>query len=198
RGHGDATFDPGRNFAEAGATSVAVGDLDGDGVPDVVTSDQDVDSVSVRPGLGDGSFGPRTAYHVGVFPRFVIVRDLDGDGRLDVAVANYYSTSVSVLLNRTTVSAPPERLPASFALTALGANPASDAARFEVAVPRTGSVRLDILDLQGRRLATLQDGPLSPGRYARTWEGARVGPGLYLARLTAPGVEISRKIARIR
>ena len=42
----------------AGTASVAVGDLNGDGIPDIVTANRVDDTVSVFMGTGDGTFEP--------------------------------------------------------------------------------------------------------------------------------------------
>ena len=49
----------------AGTDSVAVGDLNGDGIPDIVTANRIDDTVSVFLGNGDGTFQPPKTYAVG-------------------------------------------------------------------------------------------------------------------------------------
>jgi hypothetical protein len=77
--------------------STALGDLDGDGRADLVTSSND-NSVSVMISAGGGTFAPRVDYPAGSAPRRVTLGDLDGDGRLDIVVPNSGSSSVSVWL----------------------------------------------------------------------------------------------------
>ncbi|MBA3943327.1 MAG: VCBS repeat-containing protein [Herpetosiphonaceae bacterium] len=81
-----------------GATpySVVVGDLNGDGVPDLVTANQS-GSVSVLLNNGTGIF-TRTDVPV-TAPQAVAVGDFNGDGKLDLVTANYFRSNVSVLLN---------------------------------------------------------------------------------------------------
>ena len=81
-----------------GASSVAVGDFNGDGKPDLVTANTDSGNVSVLLGKGNFDFQPAVNYAVGSFPSFVAVGDLNGDGKLDLAVANSGDDTVSVLL----------------------------------------------------------------------------------------------------
>lgn len=50
-------------------------------------------------GNGDGSFGVKTDYGTGDAPTSVAIGDLNGDGKPDLATANFYSSTVSVLLN---------------------------------------------------------------------------------------------------
>lgn len=78
--------------------SVAVGDFNGDGKPDLVTANQNSNNVSVLLGTGDGGFGSATNLPVGAYPTSVAVGDFNGDGFLDLVTANRDSNSLSVLL----------------------------------------------------------------------------------------------------
>jgi hypothetical protein len=99
-GNGDGTFRPAVNYAVDGhPLSVAVGDFNGDGTPDVVTANYDTNTVSILQGNGDGTFQAAVNYAVGHSPRAVLVGDFRGDGESDLAIANRASNSVSVLLN---------------------------------------------------------------------------------------------------
>ncbi len=89
--------------------------------------------------------------------------------------------------------------PAALELAAPAPNPARDFARFTFALPRADVVRLEILDLLGRRVRTLAQGPLAAGRYVRGWDRrdehhARVAPGVYLVRLESAGRSIARRV----
>src|SRR5262245_50979889 len=58
-GNGDGTFGPTTDYGTGNSPiSVAIGDLNGDGKPDLATANQD--SVSILLGNGDGTFGPNT------------------------------------------------------------------------------------------------------------------------------------------
>jgi hypothetical protein len=83
------------------AFSVAMGDVDGNGAPDVVTADWNSDGVTVLSGRGPGR-APRAAqYSMAKAPYRAVVADLNADGRLDVVAGVYgYPRSVSVLLSR--------------------------------------------------------------------------------------------------
>ena len=78
--------------------SIAIGDLNGDGKPDLVVANENSNNLSVRLGTGTGSFGTATNFAVGNFPLSVAIGDLNGDGKLDLTVANNGSNTVSVLL----------------------------------------------------------------------------------------------------
>jgi hypothetical protein len=98
-GNGDATFQPAGSFAPNGGNSVAVGDFNGDGVPDLVVTS--TSGVSVLLGNGDGTFQDPVTYSVGGTPKSAVVADVNGDGIPDVVVANpAQGGGVSVLLGK--------------------------------------------------------------------------------------------------
>jgi hypothetical protein len=72
---------PSRNFYQ-----VAVADLNGDGIPDLILSDGYI--LSVQLGKGDGSFGAETHYLAGQGLNTISVADVNHDGTLDLVVAN--------------------------------------------------------------------------------------------------------------
>lgn len=81
---------------------LTTGDLNGDGLLDVVTSDGIVRPYidpTVLLGRGDGSFDAPFYFAAGYGPNSVMVADFNGDDAPDVATANLYSSTVSILLN---------------------------------------------------------------------------------------------------
>jgi hypothetical protein len=84
-------------------TSLAVGDLDGDGKADVAYTNNR--GVAVMLSDGTGVLTAPVMYGTGIEPRWVAMGDLNGDGRRDLAVANRGSATadidgdVTVLLN---------------------------------------------------------------------------------------------------
>jgi hypothetical protein len=102
-GNGDGTFQAPLTFATANfPVSVAVGDFNGDGKPDLAVANSSF-NVSVVLGNGNGTFRAARHFGAGAFPASLGVADFNGDGKPDLAVANAGSGSepgnVSVLIN---------------------------------------------------------------------------------------------------
>ncbi|MBK7367604.1 MAG: T9SS type A sorting domain-containing protein [Candidatus Eisenbacteria bacterium] len=78
---------------------------------------------------------------------------------------------------------------AAFALGEISPNPTRGAARTYFALPRGASVRVSVLDVQGREIAVLADGAYGAGRWSVTMDSAqhRLGAGLYFVRMRVSG-----------
>ncbi len=89
--------------------------------------------------------------------------------------------------------------PAAFALHQNSPNPFNPVTTISFDLPRTSNVRLDIIDVQGRRIVTLLDESHEAGRHAVTWRGLddaghSVSSGMYFYRLSTDGFNETRKM----
>lgn len=76
------------------AHSIAVGDLNSDGLPDLVVVDYVANSMSVAMGTGGGGFTPPPVQYVtGPQPYSVSLADMNRDGKLDAVVGNHGVTA---------------------------------------------------------------------------------------------------------
>jgi hypothetical protein len=84
--------------------AVALADLNGDGIPDLIVANSGSNNVLVYPGLGNGQFGPElnggNGFFTGTDPVGITVANVNG--RPELVVANEGSNDVSILLNVTT------------------------------------------------------------------------------------------------
>jgi hypothetical protein len=105
-GNGDGSFQPHFDYATGRVpSSVAVGDFNGDGKPDLAIANDLDSTVSVLLGNGDGTFKPQVVYTTALQfdtayqysrSQSLIIGDFNGDHKLDLVIAG--QTAVSVLL----------------------------------------------------------------------------------------------------
>ncbi|MEO9804813.1 MAG: FG-GAP-like repeat-containing protein [Reichenbachiella sp.] len=88
--------------------AVAIGDIDGDGKPELITANRLSDDVTVLRNTSTigaidvTSFASKVDFPVGSSPYDVVLGDLDGDGKVDIAVANRSDNTISTLRNTST------------------------------------------------------------------------------------------------
>ncbi len=179
-GIGDGTFAPAKSVPAASQPrSVAVGDLNGDGIADLVVADY-AGAVSIlfgqgSGGFGDGTFSAPVPFPAGPNATDVAIADLNADGLPDLAVPNYLTNSVSVLLHGCGVPPPPPPGPAP-TLTAVRDVPNDQGGRVFVTWLRSGL-----------------DGPPQPQITGyRVWR--RIMPLAAQARAVSPGELKSREV----
>jgi len=108
-GNGNGTFKeaPGSPFASGSAPfGVAIGDVNGDGFPDLAVVDAPTitsestgqDGLWILLGDGTGAFHtmPGSPFPTGTSPSRVAIGDLDGDKVNDIAVTNYKDKSITL------------------------------------------------------------------------------------------------------
>jgi VCBS repeat-containing protein len=91
----------------AGPSSVAVGDFNRDGDPDLAVANRNWNRVTVLLGGPGGSFGSPNNFPTGTLPASVAVADFNADGKPDLTTAHPTTNNVSVLLNATVTNRAP-------------------------------------------------------------------------------------------
>jgi hypothetical protein len=77
----------------------AIGDVDGDGIPDVVGTETTGMTVRLYRGSGGRAFEPARIVTTCDFPLGPALGDIDGDGLLDLALADMSGVSIVILMN---------------------------------------------------------------------------------------------------
>ena len=108
QGYGDGSFHaapsytlPNSSDQYAWSYSVAIGDFNGDGIPDAAVGQQsNIGSTGfvVYLGKGDGTFYPGVSYGESTSLGFVTVADFNGDGKLDVAATDTRNGVIQIFL----------------------------------------------------------------------------------------------------
>jgi len=99
---GLATFPTAVSYtADTGPGAVAVGDMNGDGKPDLVTANDGADTVAILLNIGSGTFGAPATLKTEDGPVGVAVADFNGDGKLDIVSSNYDAQTLDVFLSTT-------------------------------------------------------------------------------------------------
>ncbi len=154
---GDGTFTRGTPLPFAGARSLAVTDLVGDGALEialVATRDEALHIMRIGP-KGAITEEPGGPWLVGHAPWSLATGDFDGDGRGDVAVAQRSAKQVSLLLNETpspiVETGPPQSVGPATALVAgtASANGYPTEAWFEYGLTTDYGARTASQDLSG-------------------------------------------------
>jgi len=93
-------------------------------------------------------------------------------------------------------------VPATLAFGRIAPNPTAGRTVLTFGLPREGAVQLDLLDVQGRRIARLADGVLPAGEQSVVWDGRVAGAsaarsGVYFAVLRYEGQSIVRRLVLV-
>jgi hypothetical protein len=89
---------------------------------------------------------------------------------------------------------------ADFAIHALSPNPAQGELAVTFSLPRSGPARLELIDLNGRRVASREVGDLGAGRHVFRFdrEILAIPAGVYAVKLIQNGHSVTRKVSVVR
>ncbi len=217
----------------ASESSPVVADIDGDGLNDVVMGDEvnqltaisgtgtvlpgfpiDIDSeVKATPAVcdcdGDGmteiiamSWGGKVHMWDYDFPFSPGGPPAWPQFHHDALHTGYAGTPVLVGVDGPDADAPP----AEIRFATAGPNPARGATRVSYAIPHDldgTPYRIDVFDLNGRRIRTLAEGPAKAGRYTADWDLSDaahrgVDAGVYFVRFAIGARSLTQKIVVMR
>ena len=216
-----------QDFAHRGISIACAGDVNGDGLEDVVIGADRYDQGEEDEGLVTVHFGhpsfvvDRTAaWTVDVDQAFcgfgssvASAGDVNGDGFDDiVAGAPLYDQGVGdegrafVYLGPSGVVtgvASETETSASPSIRQLGPNPFRIELRLAYSLPRGSRVHLAIIDVHGRRVAVLADGLRGSGSHAVSWDGrdsfgSGCSNGIYFVRFTVDGSVANRRVLKVK
>lgn len=92
-----------------------------------------------------------------------------------------------------------QALPQRFDVTQAWPNPFNAAASFELFLPSSSLVNVDIVNMLGRQVATLANERMSAGRHRFSWQPAPdLASGVYLIRVHAADRQIIRRVTLVR
>jgi hypothetical protein len=180
-------------------------DLTGDGMLELVTANSGGADVTVFRNQGGGAYDSGSSVSAGITPYGVVAGDWNGDGRVDLAVVNRTSGDLTILMNAVGATGAPLVSLAPTSVTALVGiypNPSRGPVAVSFALERAAHVGLEIFDVRGRVIATLQDGALSAGAHEVSWDGRdrrgkQAAAGVYFVRMDAQGRGWTQKLLRL-
>ena len=218
---------PDPDVAETGLTqfgrSIApVGDVDGDGVPDLFVG---APFATLDPALGptgrvsvvSGATGEPLLTIASTHPRLngrfglsVAWTDIDGDGQNDPVVGAPYERLVAAeptgglvylytqqALQEAfagTVAGDPGATAGALRLDAPRPHPASGRTTLDLRLGAAGTVRVDVVDALGRRVALLADGEMASGTHTVDLDVSGFAAGVYLVRARTAEDTASRRV----
>jgi hypothetical protein len=81
----------------AAPTRVAIGDINGDGLPDVAASNSESQNVTILLGSARGDFSKPYQIPAGREPKGISIADLNGDGKAEIVVVNAQDNDLTLI-----------------------------------------------------------------------------------------------------
>jgi len=201
--NGDGTFQAAINYnTDDGPDPIFSADLDNDGDNDLALGNCYSNNVSILSNNGDGTFQEAVNYELAKVPRSIFLADLDNDLDLDLAIsfAVFDANCIAVLINRTNQTSVQEiyALPQNTAISRNYPNPFNASTTIKYALHRQSNVKIDILDLLGRKVTTVKDKFQPASDHQVVWNAEGATSGIYFYKLQADDYIITKKMTLVR
>ena len=128
--------------------------------------------------------------------RCVVTSSFGSDTTGEVLISSDPSSGGSAALNNVDMSTTPgvNTTPLEYALDQNYPNPFNPSTVISYAIPREGHVKLQVFNLLGQPVATLDDQDRVPGYYGTTFDGGKLASGVYVYRIQVGDFVASRKL----
>jgi GEVED domain/Calx-beta domain/Domain of unknown function DUF11/Secretion system C-terminal sorting domain len=92
----------------------------------------------------------------------------------------------------------PSVIPEGYVLEQNYPNPFNPQTSIRFALPETGNVKIVVVDMLGRAISTLVDGPMQAGSHEVLFDASNLPSGTYIYRLEAEGVAVTRLLSLVK
>ena len=185
-----------------------IGDVDGDGMFDIIAAGSTDEIVARMEYDGVGDPADSTSYEWSVIldsdggagDRYYPLRiadDLDQDGQNEVVLTNLFASSdgqpiIIILEASGAVSVDQPSEIGGYVLSQNYPNPFSGTSTVSFEIPSPSEVRLEVFDIMGRRVSVLAEGSFPSGTHEATFASENLPNGVYLMRLQTPAGTLVR------
>jgi len=188
KGDGNGRFVPDTSLFFPHPFDIETGDINGDGILDIVASN--LDSVLCFLQDSHGRFSPGNSIHSDHGLVKLLLRDFNHDGFPDL-VASDLDSGFVVALSKTSSATGvlrPDRTPSAPVLFQNYPNPLNPNTAISYQLADGGFVTLTVFDILGREVATLVQAMEGPGRHVVQFNASGLSSGVYFCRLVAEPV----------
>ncbi len=171
-------------------STAAAADIDGDGVMELIQTSSNANFSSVHiinASTGDEEW---SVMHTGSLSSSAAIADLDDDGYLEFV---YCRDTEGIVAMRTGLEGIDPAPGKGFGLR-VSPNPFTGSATISFFIGEPGNTLVEVFDISGRKVATLNDSYLNQGSGFIQWNGIgnsgeTLSPGVYVCRVTSGGLE---------
>ncbi|MCB2212199.1 T9SS type A sorting domain-containing protein [bacterium] len=150
----------------------------------------------------DASFADPMTWSAGT-DTFVTVSGLEWESvyRWRVIVEDIYGlqamSGTRALMLTDTAQSAVDTSPAELQISQLYPNPCEQMVRIVAAIPRSETVSIEVVNLSGEVVSTVQNGPLTAGEHSFAWQ-PEVDAGVYVVVLRAGDERVTRKLVHVK